>query len=107
MGVPILAIPNHPGQEVHSHLIGAREFLATQIGLLTRFSVPLRLRPPVCQASGRGVATGVRAAGRHLVGAGNLLRHMSGDADCRKAQVVDDIKSVGRVNEIPNRHFSL
>ncbi len=45
MGTPILAIPNHPGQEVHSHLIGSSEFLATQIDLLTRFSVPLRLRP--------------------------------------------------------------
>ena len=50
MGTPLLASANHPGQELESHLILASEFLATQIGLLTRFTVPLRLRPELEQA---------------------------------------------------------
>ena len=45
MGKPLLARPNRSGQELGSHLILASEFLATQIDHLTRFSVPLRLRP--------------------------------------------------------------
>ena len=49
MGTPLLARANRPGQELESHLILACEFLATQIGLLTGFTVPLRLRPPELQ----------------------------------------------------------